>query len=92
MNMMEYGYEKKDHCGNLVYPMHPVQEEEADNVIAAFIVGNGYVPVSPVTYESEEECRKACDVHNNFHGWTEGEVEAIFFKSLTEQYPEETIE
>ena len=47
---MEYGYEKRDHRGNLVYPMHPVQEEDADNVIAAFIVGNGYVPVSPVNY------------------------------------------
>ena len=72
--------------------MHPVQEEEDDNVIAAFIVGNGYIPVSPVNYESEEECQKACDVHNNFHGWTKGEVEDIFFKSLTEQYPEEIIE
>ena len=92
MNIMEYGYEKRDHRGNLVYPMHPVQEEDADNVIAAFIVGNGYVPVSPVTYESAEECRKACDVHNGYHGWTKGEVDAIFFKSMTEQYPEETKE
>lgn len=62
---MEYGYEKRDHRGNLVYPMHPVQEEE---------------------------CRKACDVHNGYHGWTKGEVDAIFFKSITEQYPEETKE
>lgn len=90
MNIMKYGYEKKDHRGNLVYPMYPVQEEE--NIIAAYIVGNGYVPVSPVTYESEEDCRKACDVHNNYHGWTKGEVEAIFFKSITDQYPEEIIE
>ncbi len=27
---MEYGYEKKDHRGNLVYPMHPVQEEDEE--------------------------------------------------------------
>ncbi len=87
---MKYGYEKKDHRDNLVYPMYPVQEEDADNVIAAFIVGNGYTPVSPVTYESEEECRKACDVHNGFYGWTNIEVETIFFKSITGQYPEKT--
>ena len=86
---MEYGYEKKDHCGNLVYPMYPVQEEEADHVIAAYIVGNGYVPVLPLTYDSEEACRKACDVHNNYHKWTKGEVESIFFKSITGQYQED---
>ena len=86
---MEYGYEKKDHRGNPVYPMYPVQEE--DNIIAAYIVGNGYVMVSPVTYESEEECRKACDVHNNYHKWTKSEVETIFFKSITGQYPEEAV-
>ncbi|MDO4729335.1 MAG: hypothetical protein Q4B43_10095 [Bacteroidota bacterium] len=91
MDIMEYGYEKKDHRGNLVYPMYPVQEEESI-FYAAFIVGNGYIPVSSVTYKSEEKCRKACDVHNNFHGWTKGEVEAIFFLSLTKQYPEEIIE
>lgn len=92
MNIMEYRYEKKDHRGNLVYPMYPVQEEESDHVIAAYIVGNNYVPVSSVTYESEEICRKACDVHNNFYKWTKGEVESIFFKSITGQYPEETKE
>lgn len=89
---MKYGYEKKNHRGNLVYPMYPVQEEDADKVIAAFIVGNKYIQALPVTYESEEECRKDCDVHNDYYGWTKEEVDTIFFKSTTEQYPEETIE
>ena len=88
--IMEYGYEKKDHRGNLVYPMYPVQEEE--NIIAAYIVGNGYTMVSPVTYESEKECRKGCDIHNSYHKWTKAEVEAIYYKSLTGQYPEKAKE
>lgn len=83
---MEYGYEKKDHRGNLVYPMYPVQEEE--NIIAGYIIGNGYVPVSPETYGTEKECRKACDIHNSYHGWTQEEVESIFCKSITEQFPD----
>lgn len=41
--------------------------------------------------ESEEECRKACDVHNDYHKWTKSEVETIFFKSITGQYPEEAV-
>lgn len=84
--MMKYGYEKNDDRGNLIYPMCPVQEEE--KIIACYIIGNGYAPVSPTIYGTEEECRKACDIHNQFYGWTKGEIESIFFKSITGQFPD----
>ena len=32
--------------------------------------------------ESEADCRKWCDVHNKFHGWSEAEVNAIVSRSM----------
>lgn len=45
---MEYGYEKKDHRGNLVYPMHPVQEEDAD-VEIDLLIQNINIRVRPTS-------------------------------------------
>ncbi len=79
-----YGYEKTDHRGNPVYPMCPVQCKLG--IVAVYVVGNGYVPVSFQTYETDEECWRACTTHNKYHGWNQEEVEEIVTKSMMGKY------
>jgi len=35
-----------------------------------------------VEFDTEEECQKACDIHNSFHGWDENDVEEIICESM----------
>lgn len=46
--------------------------------IAVNVFQNGYqYPFAPALYDSEEACLKACEIHNNYHGWTNEEWESI---------------
>lgn len=80
----EYGYEKRGRNGNIVYPMTPVIEH--NKWYAAYIIGNGYSLVSPVPCDNEENCKKSCEAHNSFYGWSEKEVDKIKGLSMFGKY------
>ena len=81
---MKYGYEKEGQCCSPVYPMHPALENNL--WIPAFIIGNGYQKCSSESYDTFQECMNRCKIHNDYRGWSQEEVDAIFDKSLNNGY------
>ncbi len=49
--------------------------------IVDVLLPDGYA-IGQTEFEKKEDCQKACDVHNNFHGWTKEEVIDIVNQSM----------
>lgn len=54
------------------YLHHPVQKRNG-KWVAADVLSDGYRPVEnnplKIEFDTEGECQKGCDIHNNYHGW-----------------------
>jgi len=70
----------------LVYVQHPVMKKNAKWVGADVLKDGGYISVenNPIKteFDTQEECQKACNVHNSYHGWTKEDVTAIISESM----------
>lgn len=46
--------------------------------VAVDVLQKGYQHLlCPVIFDTEEECQKACDIHNKYHGWSKDDVNEI---------------
>lgn len=81
--------------GKPIYVLAPVQIQELDlgKTAGKLKVGKwmavdvhlpeGYTRlVAPMQYDTEAECQKACDMHNDYHKFTKRQVLAIISKSM----------
>ena len=72
--------------GQFYYVKHPVKNKNG-KWIGVNVIEGGYQD-SPLYCEidSEENCQKACDVHNRYHGFSEEYVKAIVNWSMFGKY------
>ena len=70
----------------IIYVQHPVLKKNSKWVGADVLKDGGYISVdnNPVKteFDTNDECQKACNVHNSYHGWTKEEVTAIISESM----------
>lgn len=80
-------YPKQDHQPghHPHYVMHPVYKHGKWR--AAEVDHAGYFDPfenpAKIDLDTQEECQKWCDVHNNFHGWSKKEADDIISQSMT---------
>jgi hypothetical protein len=81
----KFGYPVIDE-GKTVYVQYPVLKKNSKWVGADVLKDGGYISVEDNPLKTEfntfEECQKACNVHNTYHGWTKEEVTAIISESM----------
>lgn len=81
--------------GEGIYVRYPVQIQEVDlnKTVVKLEVGkwmavNVHLPegytrlIAPVQFDSEAECRKSCDTHNEYHKFTKKQVLSIISASM----------
>lgn len=73
----------KDSRGQFHYIKYPVQRDNK-KWVAADVVEDGYVDngFTLIEFDSEKECKKACDIHNRYHGWSERDVFVYVYNSM----------
>ena len=86
---MKNQYPKEGHKGQKYYVRYPVQRKNG-KWIAAEVLENGFLDLPIYTqFETESEAKKACDMHNNYHGWSKVEVYKITYQSMLASLNEE---
>ena len=56
--------------------------------VAVDVLKKGYRHlIAPMFFDTEEECMKGCNIHNNYHRWSEKEVEEIIGSSMVACMP-----
>lgn len=81
--------------GERIYVRYPVQIQQMDlnKTVVKLKVGkwmavNVHLPegytrlIAPVQFDTEAECQKSCDMHNEYHKFTKRQVLAIVSKSM----------
>jgi hypothetical protein len=72
--------------GKTVYVQYPVLKKNSKWVGADVLKDGGYISIEDNPLKTEfntfEECQKACNTHNAYHGWTKEEVTAIISESM----------
>ena len=84
--------------GKITFPNYPVKDEHRTHYVrkpvekdgvwkTADIVDNGYIDpfqeyMFYTPFPNEQECQHACDVHNKWLGFDEGDVNMIIGQSM----------
>lgn len=82
-------YPKEGRNGQKYYVRYPVRRKNG-KYIAAEVLENGYLDLPIYTeFETEQSAKKACEVHNRYHGWSKAEVDKIICMSMLASSKEE---
>lgn len=58
-------------------------EPKVGQYISVNVLKKGYAYIiSGIPSDTEEFCKRCCDIHNNYHGWTKKEVLEMVSKSM----------